>query len=307
MLLKDTQKILRCLDALLAYGNFTKAAHALYISQPYLTQFIQKLEQELHIKLINRAPNHLQLTEAGKVYYTYLEKLESDTAQFDDQLRQYITTAQVTTLKIGILSTLGSYLLPQFLPQFLATHPQVQVVIKEDLPQNSEAKLLEKQLDFYIGQNPETLPATLTAHTHGQHHYLAIIPANSALYSPNQTRLAPGTIAMKTLLSEPLLLTKNGSAIRRQVDYLLQHYQVEPHIVVESDNIFTIYNLSQKGCGITIIPEELTANQSSTLPYNIYPLSDQLIAINFFMAQRTDATLNPAAQDLLATFLNMPA
>lgn len=302
MYLKDAKKTLQCFDALLAYGNFTKAAHALYISQPYLTQFIQKLERELHVQLISRMPNHLQLTEAGKTYYNYLETLENDTAQFSEKLQQYQTKTTDTTLQIGILSTLGSYLLPRFIPQFLEAHQHVKLLINEDQPRHSEAKLLAHKLDFYIGQNPETLSSNLVAHACGNRHYFAVIPAQSTLYDSKQTLLAPGTISMKALLSEPLLLTANGSAIRRQVDYLLQKYQIQPNILVESDNIFTIYQLSQKGSGVTIVPEELVQQPITNTGYNLYPLSDRLISIKFFIAHHADKTLTPLEQALITTF-----
>lgn len=302
MILKDSKKMLQYLDALLTYGNFTRAAKALYISQPYLTQLIQKLEKELQVEIINRTAKHLQLTEAGKLYYNYLEALENETAKFDDQLSQY-TTPNGTTIKLGVLSTLGSYLLPLFLPQFLQTHPDIKILVDENKPQRNEANALDGKIDFYIGQNPETLSSNLIFHECGNHSYFAIIPPTSDFFDQTKTVLPPGSIPMAELLGEQLLLTSSGSAIRRQVDYLLQKYQVQPNIAVESDNIFTIFNLSKLGTGVTIVPEEIIGSLPQQPAYNLYPLSDHLISINFFIAHRADKTLSSVEQDLITAFL----
>lgn len=69
---------LQYIDALLKHGNFTKAAKDLYISQPYLTQTIKKIEKELGTEIINRKSPQLQLTDAGKIYYQYLETIEEE-------------------------------------------------------------------------------------------------------------------------------------------------------------------------------------------------------------------------------------
>lgn len=77
-----SSNMLQYLDMLLKHGNYTKAAKDLYISQPYLTQTIKKVELELEIDIINRQASPLQLTEAGKVYYHYLQSLETEQDRF---------------------------------------------------------------------------------------------------------------------------------------------------------------------------------------------------------------------------------
>lgn len=123
MPLKNSRNMLEYLDKLLTYNNFTKAANALYISQPYLTQVIKKVEVELGVAIINRHSQHFQLTEAGQIYYQYLERLESESDTLTQDLARFKSAENSETIKIGVLSTLGSSLLPLFLPNFLNTHP----------------------------------------------------------------------------------------------------------------------------------------------------------------------------------------
>lgn len=86
MALKDSHLMLQYLDTLLKHSNYTKAAKDLYISQPYLTQTVKRAEQELGTPIINRQPGHFQLTEAGKIYYQYLETLETESAKLKSRL-----------------------------------------------------------------------------------------------------------------------------------------------------------------------------------------------------------------------------
>lgn len=140
---------------------------------------------------------------------------------------QTITDSHMTEevkLKIGILSCLATYLLPITLPKFLELYPNLSINILEDLPNNNELKTLTGEIDYYIGQNPETVSPSLNVQSVGSHLYYDIIQAKSRFYEADQTYLAANTIAMNELLAEPLILTKTGSAIRRQIDRLCQRY-----------------------------------------------------------------------------------
>lgn len=301
MSLKDSPIMLQYLDCLLKHGNFTKAAKDLYISQPYLTQAVKKVEQELQIEIIKRAAGRMQLTEAGKIYYQYLETLEAEAVSLQDKLAKYSQT-DTTVFRIGILASLGSFLLPLFLPAYLRKNPQVKIFLEEDFAKYNEAKTAKGELDFYIGQNPETVLPNLTVYSGGSETYFAIIPQSSLFYEAGQKYLLSGTIPVKQLLCEPLILTKNGSSIRRQVDSLLQRYKIAPQIVLESSSVYTTAELAKSGLGTAIVTESIAAGLKKGA-YNLYPLATDLISLNFFIAHAADKTLSSAAKSLIASFL----
>lgn len=76
--MRDPDLMLNYLEVLLKHSNFTKAASKLYISQPYLTQLIKRIEKELGAPIINRHRLPFSLTEAGQIYYQYLENLSAE-------------------------------------------------------------------------------------------------------------------------------------------------------------------------------------------------------------------------------------
>lgn len=297
----DSPNMLYYLDMLLKHGNFTKAAKDLYISQPYLTQLIKRTEKELDITIINRQSSPLQLTEAGRLYYQYLYSLEAEQDRFRKEIAQYSSQEQ-HIIRIGILSSLGTYLLPLFLPNFMKNHPNIKIELHEDTPANNDRKILNGELDFFIGQNPETISPNLTIHNYGQHGYFAIIPESSALYQKNKQLLEADSLPIKTLLQEKLILTTRGSAIRKQVDYLIHKNNVQPTIILESNNIFTIVELATKNMGVTFLPESVKINRTDN-NFNVYPLPLELVSLDYFIAHPAYKTLIPAEKELISAFL----
>ena len=122
--MNDPEALLYYLDVLLKESNFTKAARELYISQPYLTQLIKRIEKKLGTKIINRDRVPFSLTEAGMIYYKYLENISYNDQQLERDLAPY-TEPNKEIIKLGVLESLGSFLLPRLLPSFLQNNPNV--------------------------------------------------------------------------------------------------------------------------------------------------------------------------------------
>lgn len=297
----ESPSMLYYLDILLKHGNYTKAAKDLYISQPYLTQLIQRKEKELNIQIIDRHSSPLQLTDAGRLYYQHLYTLEAEQDKFQKKIALYTSNEQ-TIIRVGILSSLGTYLLPLFLPNFLKKHPEVNIELHEDTPDRNDRRILNGNLDFFIGQNPETISPNLKVHDFGKHGYFAIIPKTSSLFVKGKKILETQDLSLRDILNEKLILTTRGSAIRKQVDYLINKNKIQPEIILESSNIFTIVELATKGLGITFLPESVKIH-NITDEFNIYPLPKDLVSLDYFIAYPAFKTLISAEKDFIDTFL----
>ena len=124
--------------------SISKAAERLYLSQPYLSQYLAKLERNLGVVLLDRSHSPLKLTPAGELFHAYLELRD-----LRDRRRP--------TLHIGVSPWRGSTLLPDVLPAFAQQYPDVQVVLHE-APVPELGKLAEGSvLDFCVMQIPEDL------------------------------------------------------------------------------------------------------------------------------------------------------
>lgn len=290
------------LDALLKYSNYSKAAKSLYISQPYLTQVIKRIETKLNCELINRSKLPYQLTEQGKLYYQYLTSIEN---KYSNLLRELSVLSDIDhkIIKIGVLSSLGTYLLPLFIPSFLAMHPNCRIELFEDLPEKSEKLTQNGELDFWIGQNSRNISPNLTSITWGRHRYYAIIPRSCKLYQKDVAIIPEGTMDINDLLRQKLILTGKGSAIRKQIDHLLNIYKVEPQILFESAEINTIKQLAIHNLGVTFIPESIPV-ETCPSKYNIYHLPIDELNLDYFIAHHNKRKLSSLDKDLLDSFLN---
>jgi len=298
----DYPNMLHYIDMLLKYGSFTKAAKALFISQPHLTQVIKKTEQSLGVEIIDRHGASLQLTHAGKIYYNYLKSLEQGHEAFKSTLSEY-GKPENEVIRIGVFPALGTYLLPLFLPAFANSYPTTKVMIEETWPAKNEQKLLDEKIDFFIGQNPETVTTNLAIYEAGKQNYYILIPNTSKLYCPDKHILKEGSIDIKEILKERLVLTTKGGAIRRHVDYLIRKYRINPKIAIETATIYTVIALAKNGAGVTIAPEPLLDLSEKGL-YNLYPLPEELIYLSYFISHLPSRKLSDTEKQLIQHFLN---
>lgn len=251
-------------------------------------------------KIIDRDHNPFVLTEAGQVYYHYLENISSQKHYLNEQL-QRLTDTDNEIIRIAILESLGTFLLPKILPSFLQTHPHVKIQISENFPYKSEEELLNDQVDCYMGQTPETLSQGLKAHVNGGEIYYIVIPQNSKFYLPDQFILDRNQYKLEELLQEPFILSSPDSAIRHQVNGLFQAYKIVPKIRMVTNSVITAANLAINGIGLTISSASIL-KRIEQHPINLYPLDPQIMRIKFFIATKKGKELTPALKDLIDTF-----
>lgn len=110
--------------------SISKAAERLYLSQPYLSQYLAKLEGSLGVVLLDRSHSPLKLTPAGELFHAYLERQSYLDRQLVSDLRD-LQNRKRPVLHIGVSPWRGSTLLPDILPRFEEQYPDVQVVLHE--------------------------------------------------------------------------------------------------------------------------------------------------------------------------------
>ncbi len=296
-----SQDILYYIDAILKYSNYGKAAKSLYISQPYLTQVIKRVESQLNCELITRNKLPYRLTEQGKIFYQYLTSLENNYAKLLKELAD-VSDIDSKIIKIGVLPSLGTYLLPLFLPKFLDTHPNCRIELSETLPEKNEKLIQNNELDFWIGQNSRNISPNLNSVSWGRHRYRAIIPRSCDLYQSGAAVIPEGTLDIRKILGQKLILTSKGSAIRKQIDQLLSVYKVEPRIVMESTEINTVLQLSTCNMGVTFIPESIDVKECPS-EYNIYQIPFDELSLDYFIAYQKEKILSSMDNDLIEAFL----
>ena len=116
--------------AVAEHGNFTTASDKCFVTQPTLSMQVQKLEEELGVVIFNRSTKPLQVTDIGKKVLFQAKKIVEESSRMNDVVSEEKGIIG-GTLKVGIIPTVSSTLLPLFLNIFLKKHKNVELKIEE--------------------------------------------------------------------------------------------------------------------------------------------------------------------------------
>ena len=136
--------------------SISRAAERLYLSQPYLSQYLAKLESNLGVMLLDRSHTPLSMTPAGELFHAYLERQSFLDRQLGSDL-QDLRDKKRPVLHIGVSPWRGSILLPDILPTFTRQYPDVQVVLHEAPVPELGDLAVENVVDFCVMQIPGDL------------------------------------------------------------------------------------------------------------------------------------------------------
>ena len=140
------------LDYVLAVAeerNLTKAAQRLYISQPTLSMYLNRLEQELGTKLFDRTKTPVVITPAGQYYVQKMKQVALAEQVIREELRTMSHPMQ--TFVVGIGQVRGNYWLPIVLPEFCRCHPEVAVQLHEQGESGLEDGVRQGEIDLAFG------------------------------------------------------------------------------------------------------------------------------------------------------------
>lgn len=135
-------------------GNISKAAKELYISQPAISKSIQKLEDNLGIRLFDRSSRGVTLTLEGELLYTYVKSAFETLTLGEDRLRRSIALG-IGNLSIGASSTLCKYVLLPYLKEFIRQYPHINISIACHSTNHTLKLLEEDKLDIGLIGKPK--------------------------------------------------------------------------------------------------------------------------------------------------------
>lgn len=130
--------------------NMTRAAEQLHVSQPSLTQYLNRLEKELDIVLVDRKFTPLRLTEAGRIYYDYLVKSKSQDEDLFATL-EHVRDTMVKPLHIGMPFQKTHEIIRDVLPDFIAKHPEINISIWEGTSSTVKNKVANGEIEIGFG------------------------------------------------------------------------------------------------------------------------------------------------------------
>lgn len=220
-MLPFTLQQLRILKAIATEKNFTKAAALLYVSQPSLTKQIKTLERTLDTSLINQERNKVFLTESGKVFLQYSERI---LALCEESCRALIDlkNGDRGNLTVGASQTIGTYLMPRILALFAQNYPQIDLKVQVNSTRVIAKNIISRDIDIAVvgGEisNDLTKPLTIQPFVADE---LSLIIAKSHPFAKKKK------IHKEDLYSLNFITLHSNSTIKNFLDTILSQNQIE--------------------------------------------------------------------------------
>jgi len=237
---------LRYFVAVAEEGSFSHAAEREHVSQPSLSQQIQKLEAELDQQLFDRLPRAVVLTEAGRRLLEYARQILTGIA--DAQRSVAALDHEVAgRLSVGAIPSIALYVLPRLIVSFQRAYPKVTFELFEDTTEKLAQRLEDGTLDVVLASSGHSTP-TLAQYSLGREPLLMLLPAKHRLARKK-------TIAWSDLASEKFLLLHEVHSLAITVRRLLAANHLKPELVLQGAQLTTIAAMVAAGLGVTVVPE----------------------------------------------------
>lgn len=232
------------------FRHFAKAAESCRVTQPTLSAMIQKLEEELEVKIFDRNQQPICPTPIGKVILEQAQNVMAEANRIKDIIKEE-KHSLTGTFRLGILPTIAPYLLPRFFPQLMKKNPNLDIRVVEMKTENIKKSILNSSIDAGIIANLPDLEH-LQQKTLFYEQFYAYVAENTDLFTHEIIRTSD-------LSSEELWLLDEGHCFR---DQLVRFCQMKAARISQAayrlGSMETFMRMVESGKGITFIPELAT-------------------------------------------------
>ncbi|TNH06911.1 LysR family transcriptional regulator [Testudinibacter sp. TR-2022] len=239
--------------------NFSVAAKKLYISQPSLSQFIQKVEEKVGALLFDRSVSPLKLTYIGSLYVETAQAIMDLQHQFEQKVDDTLNVRQ-GRVTIGSSPFRSAYLLSRVLPHFRRQYPNIEVFLQEDNTHNLEDRVLNGLTDLSLSLLPIN-EALFDYDILFEERMLLALPPNHPIAA--QLKLKAGdhaytpTIELSELQDTPFIQMNKGHKLHHMLQKLCENAGFSPNVVLETESMTTAQALAGAGIGAALLPETL--------------------------------------------------
>jgi LysR family cyn operon transcriptional activator len=250
---------IRYLLAVADHGSFTRAAEALHVSQPALSQQIKQLELSMGVPLFDRSGRGIVPTDAGRVY---LEHARRSLTELDAGRRAVMDVSDLSRgqLRLGVTPTFSEYLVAPLIDRFSARHPGVAISLTEMSLEQILDALARDLLDVAIGFTGEH-GADIDAQPLFEEK-LCLVTAGSSLNTGQQGALAlDKVLTVADLKALRFALLAPAFATRISVDAWCRKQRFTPTIALEANSIAILLKVIKQGRMVTILPDAIVREQ----------------------------------------------
>jgi LysR family transcriptional regulator, hydrogen peroxide-inducible genes activator len=236
---------LRYIVAVAQERNFRRAAEKAFISQPALSLAIQKLEEELGVRIFERGKNEVTVTPVGSGIVEQAQRALEEVGRIRELARQG-EDQLAGTLRLGIIYSVGPYLLPDLVPALKKLAPDMTLEIEENITANLDTLLRNGRLDVIVIALPFGDGGILTRPLYDEP--FEVVVSREHRWANRRSIRAP------ELATEKVLLLDSGHCFSNQVAEACPELERRGADIQHGTSLETIRNMVASGLGITVLP-----------------------------------------------------
>ena len=280
--------------AVCEHMNFTKAAQALNITQPAVSQHIHYLEQYFNTKLFEYHGKKLIITPSGEFLRTYALTLSHDSIYLKEKIASIETNKK--TLRFGATLTIGQFAIYDFLCEYLFQNYEGNIHIEIDDTKTLREKITSGEIDFALveGYFPKS-----------EYDFLIYSEEEFVPVCSGSLNTKKKAINIDNLLENRLIIREEGSGSREIFEIYLKskNLKVEDfNSIAEVNNINVIKRLVEKNCGITFIYKQAVLEELKKGTLKIIPVEGFPIKHNFYFIWRKGSIFADYYKDMFEKF-----
>ncbi len=262
---------LQVFHAVAKHLSFTKAAEALFMTQPAVTFQVKQLEEHFNTRLFERGHGRNTLTPAGHLVLEYAERILALSAELELRLKE-MTGEVGGLLLVGASTTIAEFLLPQVLGDFKSKYPRVQPRLTVANSETVENRVAEHTLDIGFIEAPSHRESVVTD--------ICCEDELQAVCAPSHPLARLKAAAPKQLMQYPFISREPGSGTREVIDRYLHDADISPDMlntVMELGSPEALKGLVATGLGFTILSRVAVTKETRLGHLVRVPLQPRLI------------------------------
>ena len=284
---------LQAFRAVAELHNFRKAAAALHVSQPAFSRRIEKLEEALGVRLLDRDTRQVSLTTVGRDFDRKVQQILDDLDQALLGIRG-LTTTRMGQVTIACVPSAAYYFLSQVISRYHGTYPKIRVKILDASANDVLSAVSRGEADFglnFVGnQEPDIEFRPLL-----EERFVAACRRDHPLAKRRK-------VSWSDLAEYDYIAVSKTSGNRLLLDQALFNVKGLPQSIYETEHVTTMLGLVEAGLGIAAVPSIAMPGPDHPLLVSV-PLSNPVIMRKIGLIRRKGRSLAPAAQQLFE-FLN---
>lgn len=280
---------LRYIVAVAQERNFRRAAEKSFISQPALSLAIQKLEEELGLKIFERGKNNISVTPVGAEIVGQAQRTLEEVERIREIARQG-KDQLAGTLRLGIIYSVGPYLLPDLVPALKKLAPDMPLEIEENITANLDTLLRNGKLDVIIIALPFGDSGIVTQAVYDEP--FEVVVGNDHHWANRHS------IKAQELSSEKVLLLDSGHCFSNQVAEACPELNRKGAETQQGTSLETIRNMVASGLGITVLPASANSARYRNKLLKVIPFTNPAPSRRIALAWRKSFARGQAIEAL---------